>query len=171
MLHPWPLHCCKTMNQRNVLVIFFLRITTKISAQIATMASEISLPCLILKKIPAKTLYGFRIAISKFNMAKEKLIKNDADQENDMDQEDDTSQKADQPNISAIKEELHRSLLSIGSKLLSSEYLHFHHLSKTEQQLWNSFEKANIYEFLTGEKGCLPEFQFNWISPEAPAIC
>ncbi len=31
-------------------------------------------------------------------------------------------------------------------------------------------KKANIYEFLTGEKDCNPEFQFNWISPEAPAI-
>ncbi len=70
-------------------------------------------------------------------------------------------QKADQVKISAIKEELRGSLLSIASKLLVSEHTRLHHLSKAEQQLWNSFEKADIYEFLTGEKDCIPEFQFN----------
>jgi transposase InsO family protein len=79
-------------------------------------------------------------------------------------------QKQDQAEISAIKEELRSSLLSIASKLLASEHTRLHHLSKAEQQLWNSFEKADIYEFLTGEKDCIPEFQFNWFSPEAPAI-
>jgi hypothetical protein len=79
-------------------------------------------------------------------------------------------QKQDQAKISAIKEELRSSLLSIASKLLASEHTRLHHLSKAEQQLWNSFEKADIYEFLTGEKDCIPEFQFNWFSPEAPAI-
>jgi hypothetical protein len=88
------------------------------------------------------------------------------DQENDLDQE-----QADWPNILVIKEELRTSFLSIASKLLSSEHLRLHHLSKAEQQMWNSFEKANIYEFLTGEKDCIPEFELNWISPEAPAIC
>jgi hypothetical protein len=53
---------------------------------------------------------------------------------------------------------------------LASEHTRLHHLSQAEQQLWNSFEKADIYEFLTGEKDCIPEFQFNWFSPEAPAI-
>jgi hypothetical protein len=78
--------------------------------------------------------------------------------------------KEDQANITAIKEELRGSLLSIASKLLASEHTRLKHLSKAKQQLWNSFEKANIYKFLTGEKDCIPEFQFNWISPEAPAI-
>jgi hypothetical protein len=78
--------------------------------------------------------------------------------------------KQDQAKITAIKEELRGSLLSIASKLLASEHTRLHHLSKAEQQLWNSFEKADIYEFLTGEKDCIPEFQFNWISPKAPAI-
>jgi hypothetical protein len=53
---------------------------------------------------------------------------------------------------------------------LASEHTRLHHLSKAEQNLWNSFNKADIYEFLTGEKDCIPEFQFNWFSPEAPAI-
>ncbi len=61
-------------------------------------------------------------------------------------------------------------MLSIAFKLSSSEPLRLHHLSQAEQQLWNLFKKANIYKFLTGEKDCILEFQFNWISPEAPAI-
>jgi hypothetical protein len=76
----------------------------------------------------------------------------------------------DPDEISAIKEELRSSLLSIASKLLASEHTRLHHLSKSEQLLWNSFEKADIYEFLTGDKDCIPEFQFNWFSPDAPAI-
>jgi hypothetical protein len=72
--------------------------------------------------------------------------------------------------ISTIKEELSSSLLSIALKLLSSEHICLHHLSKYEQQLWNSFNKANSYKFLTGEKDSIPEFQFDWISPEAPAF-
>jgi hypothetical protein len=101
--------------------------------------------------------------------AKENLIKEDEDPGNDVLSQAD-QEKEDQVKISAIKEELCGSLLSIASKLLSSEHLRLHHLSKAEQQLWNSFEKADIYEFLMGEKACIPEFQFNWISPEAPAI-
>jgi hypothetical protein len=40
-----------------------------------------------------------------------------------------------------------------------------------EQQLWNSYDNAEIYEFLTGEKDTIPEFQLDWILPEDPAIC
>jgi hypothetical protein len=36
--------------------------------------------------------------------------------------------------------------------------------------LWNSYDNEEIYESLTGEKDSIPEFQFNWISPEVPAI-
>jgi len=77
--------------------------------------------------------------------------------------------KADPVNIAAIKK-LRASLLSIPSRLLKSELTRLHHLSEAEEHLWNSFEKADIYEFLTGKKDTIPEFQFNWISPEAPAI-
>jgi transposase InsO family protein len=93
--------------------------------------------------------------------AQENLIKNDADQsEND----------ADQSEIMAIKTELRGALLSVASKLLKDTDTRLHHLSKAEQDLWNSFEKADIYEFLTGEKDTIPEFQFNWFSPEAPVV-
>jgi hypothetical protein len=103
------------------------------------------------------------------------LIKNDADPKSDASSDVISSQfnqnKADRVKILAIKEELRGSLLSIASKLLRSEHTRLHHLSQAEQQLWNFFEKADIYEFLTGEKDTIPEFQFNWITPEAPAIC
>jgi hypothetical protein len=107
--------------------------------------------------------------------AKDNLIKNDADPENKARSSNTLTDlfknKADPVNISAIKEDLRASLLSIASRLLKSEHTRLHHLSEAEQQLWNSFEKAEIYKFLTGEKDTIPEFQFNWISPEAPAIC
>jgi hypothetical protein len=32
-----------------------------------------------------------------------------------------------------------------------------------EQNLWNLFDNSEIYEFITGEPDCLPEFQFDWI--------
>jgi hypothetical protein len=70
----------------------------------------------------------------------------------------------------AIKAELRGALLSVASKLLKDTDTRLHHLSKAEQDLWNSFEKADIYEFLTGEKDTIPEFQFNWFSPEAPVV-
>ena len=70
----------------------------------------------------------------------------------------------------AIKTELRSALLSVASKLLKDTDTRLHHLSKAEQDLWNSFEKADIYEFLTGEKDTIPEFQFNWFSPEAPVV-
>ncbi len=97
--------------------------------------------------------------------AEEILIQDDADQDKAL-----IKNRADLVNISAIKEELRTSLLSIASQLLKSEHTRLHHLSDAEQQLWNSFEKADIYEFLTGKKDTIPEFQFNWISPEVPAI-
>jgi transposase InsO family protein len=77
---------------------------------------------------------------------------------------------ADQSEIMAIKAELRGALLSVASKLLKDTDTRLHHLSKAEQDLWNSFEKADIYEFLTGEKDTIPEFQFNWFSPEAPVV-
>jgi len=56
--------------------------------------------------------------------------------------------------------------LSIASKLLSSEHLNLDQLSSEGQDLWNSYDNADIYEFLTGEKDTLPEFQFDWITTE-----
>ncbi len=78
---------------------------------------------------------------------------------------------ADQPEtdwlrICGIKKSFRSSLLSIASKLLSSEHQKLEDLTKEEQQLWNS----DIYEFLTGEKDTIPEFQYNWIEPCVPAF-
>jgi hypothetical protein len=125
-----------------------------------------------LKQFLQKFYVGPICATTLKNTAtEENLIKNDADPETACSSTDFIKNKADLVNISAIKEELRASLLSIASRLLKSEHTRLHHLSEEEQQLWNLFEKADIYEFLTGEKAPIPEFQFNWISPEAPAIC
>ena len=32
----------------------------------------------------------------------------------------------------------------------------------SEQKLWNSFKKDQIYWLLTGEPNTVPEFRFNW---------
>jgi len=65
--------------------------------------------------------------------------------------------------LATIKEELHQPLLSVASKLLCNQHLTLEQLSTEEQILWNSFSNEDIYEFLTGEKDTLPEFQFDWI--------
>ncbi len=106
----------------------------------------------------------------KSTAAEENLIRNDADPETACSSTNLIKNDVDPVNILAIKEELRASLLSIASRLLKSEHTRLHHLSEAEQQLWNSFEKADIYKFLTCKKATIPEFQFNWISPEAPAI-
>ncbi len=41
-------------------------------------------------------------------------------------------------------------LLSIANKLLGKQCLNFDQLTPPEQQLWNLFEKSDIFEFLTG---------------------
>jgi hypothetical protein len=128
-----------------------------------------------LKQIFKKTYQGPICSSTLENdAAQEMVIKTDADPNSisspNISSENFNKNKADQSKILAIKAELRHSLLSIASKLLKSEDTRLHHLTSTEQQLWNSFEKADIYEFLTGEKDTIPEFQFNWISPEAPSL-
>jgi hypothetical protein len=88
-----------------------------------------------------------------------KYCKSDADQvPNDAD-----IIKPDQPIIGPIKEALRTTLTSIASKLLCSEHSKHEDLSSEEQNLWKSFDNSDIYEFITGEPDCLPEFQFHWI--------
>ncbi len=55
-------------------------------------------------------------------------------------------------------------LLTIANKLLGRQRLNFDQLTSPEQQLWNLFEKSDIYEFLTGEKDTVPEFCHNWLT-------
>jgi len=83
----------------------------------------------------------------------ENLINSALFQEND----------ADPRYISGIKEELRQSLLSVASKLLTEQHLTLDQLSQEEQDLWNSYDNRDIYEFLTGEKDTHPEFRFDWI--------
>jgi hypothetical protein len=90
-----------------------------------------------------------------------KYCKKDADQvQNDAD-----PIKSDQLVVGAIKEALRSQLTSIASKLLSNEHTKLEDLLVEEQNLWRSFDNSDIYEFITGEPDCLPEFQFNWIEP------
>ncbi len=54
----------------------------------------------------------------------------------------------------------------MASKLLSCQHITLDQLSKEEQDLWNSYDNMDIYEYLTGEKDTLPEFQFDWITTD-----
>ncbi len=72
---------------------------------------------------------------------------------------------ADQLTICAIKEALRDKLVSIASRLLNSQHSKFEDLSEEDQNLWTQFDNSEIYEFITGEKDTLPEFQYNWIEP------
>jgi hypothetical protein len=72
---------------------------------------------------------------------------------------------ADQATICAIKEALRDRLLSIASRLLNSQHSKFEDLTEEDKNLWTQFDNSDIYEFITGEKDTLPEFQYNWIEP------
>ncbi len=97
------------------------------------------------------------------NAAQENLINNNADPNiSNVFTAKFNQTEADQSEILAIKAELRGALLSVASKLLKSDDTRLHQLSQAEQELWNSFEKADIYEFLTGEKDTIP--------PVAPPI-
>ncbi len=45
--------------------------------------------------------------------------------------------------------------------------MNFDQLTSPEQQLWNLFEKIDIYKFLTGETDTTPEFRHNYITCSA----
>ncbi len=46
---------------------------------------------------------------------------------------------------------------------MTEQHLTLDQLSQEEQDLWNSYDNRDIYEFLTGEKDTHPEFRFDWI--------
>ncbi len=80
--------------------------------------------------------------IAQNSAAQENLINTNADPNvfsSEFNQTD-----ADQSEIMAIKAELRGALLSVASKLLKDTDTRLHHLSKAEQELWNSFEKVRI---------------------------
>jgi hypothetical protein len=66
--------------------------------------------------------------------------------------------------IFLISESLRKPLLNVANKLLGRQCLNFEQLTPPEQQLWNKFEKSDIYEFLTGERDTVPEFCNNWLT-------
>ncbi len=66
--------------------------------------------------------------------------------------------------IFLIYENLREPLLNVANKLLGRQHLNFEHLTPSEQELWNKFEKSDIYEFLTGENDTVPEFCSNWLT-------
>ncbi len=61
-----------------------------------------------------------------------------------------------------ITESLHEPLMKIAQHLLISDKNTFEQLTTEEQQLWTTFETADVYRFLTGEEDTVPEFQYNW---------
>jgi hypothetical protein len=69
--------------------------------------------------------------------------------------------------IFLINKELRVPLLHIANKLLGRQNLNFDQSIPPEQQLWNLFEKSDIYEFLTSEKDTTPEFRHNCITCSA----
>ena len=61
--------------------------------------------------------------------------------------------------IFLIDNSLREPLLHIANKLLGRQRLSFEQLTPPEQELWNLFETSDIYEFLTGQKDTVPEFE------------
>jgi hypothetical protein len=63
--------------------------------------------------------------------------------------------------IFSINENLREPFLNVANKLLGRQRLNFKHLTPSEQELRNKFEKSDI---LTGEKDTVPEFCSNWLT-------
>jgi hypothetical protein len=61
-----------------------------------------------------------------------------------------------------IAESLRDPLMKIAQHLLISDKNTFEQLTPKKKKLWTTFETADIYRFLTGEKDTVPEFQYNW---------
>jgi hypothetical protein len=57
-----------------------------------------------------------------------------------------------------------QTIVNIANKLLGRQHLNFDQLTPPEQELWNNFEKSDIYKFLTGERDTVPEFCNNWLT-------
>jgi hypothetical protein len=49
--------------------------------------------------------------------------------------------------------------MHIANKLLGRQHLNFEQLTPPEQELWSLFEKSDIFEFLTGQKDTVPQFE------------
>lgn len=69
----------------------------------------------------------------------------------------------DEKLITNIPEHFRKPLMKVAYRLLSRDEATFEQLTPTEQKLWISFEKDQIYHFLTVEPDTALEFRFNWI--------
>jgi len=61
--------------------------------------------------------------------------------------------------IFLINEALREPLMHIANKLLGRQRLNFEELTPPEQELWSLFKKSDIFEFLTGQKDTVPQFE------------
>ncbi len=61
--------------------------------------------------------------------------------------------------IFLINEALCEPLMHIANKLLGRQRLNFEQLTPPEQELWSLFEKSDIFEFPTGQKDTVPQFE------------
>jgi hypothetical protein len=61
--------------------------------------------------------------------------------------------------IFLINETLRKPLMHIANRLLGRQRLNFEQLTTPEQNLWSLFEKSDIFEFLTGQKDTVPQFE------------
>jgi hypothetical protein len=63
---------------------------------------------------------------------------------------------------SNVPERFREPLMKVAYKLLSRDEEPFEELTPSEQKLWNSFERDQIYRLLEGEPDTVPVFKFNW---------
>jgi len=72
--------------------------------------------------------------------------------------------------IFLINEALREPLMHIANKLLGRQCLNFEQLTPKEQELWSLFENSDIYEFLTGKKDTVTEFDNFLIFGATPSV-
>ncbi len=108
----------------------------------------------------SKDLLKIHQLISDARNASDSLINAQKDSENLIN----AHQKNQSDEIFLINESLREPLLNVANKLLGRQCLNFDQLTPSEQELWNRFEKSDIYEFLTGDKNTVPEFCHNWLT-------
>ncbi|MFN9943419.1 MAG: hypothetical protein ACK56I_28495, partial [bacterium] len=54
--------------------------------------------------------------------------------------------------------------------MLSRQNLNFDQLTHPEQELWKLFENSDIYEFLTGQKDTVPQFENSLTFSANPSV-
>jgi len=67
--------------------------------------------------------------------------------------------------INLINEALWPDIIKVAQKFLISDSTTLNDLTPEEQELWNSVDKSDLYEALTGDPEEVPNFQYDWITP------